>query len=61
MGCGETVSLWHDEWLDSRVLKFQYPQIYAITRHKEVMVQEFFHVLPGTRAWFVEVIRNVND
>jgi hypothetical protein len=43
---GENIRLWEDKWLKNTTLQSQFPQLYSITRRKNVSVATVFYTIP---------------
>lgn len=59
---GDRVNFSQDRWLECGILRGNFPQIFTITKYKDILIIDSFkEIVGGKMKWQVNVLRSLND
>lgn len=61
VGKGDRIWFWGNEWIGDFKLEDHFSRIFAIAQARDIIVEEAYSVMRGSRDWTVQVNRNLND
>lgn len=61
VGSGAKIKFWHNEWCEDLILKTSLPEMFSISRFKEVSMADHLQFSSNIIQWNINFIRPVYD